>query len=94
MSFDLTPICPARIVHFWDRNADGAFTVSDIWRLLGDVLSLPADLLIALTLSDGGAPARFLELSCASMGSPGATTVGVIIWILALFGSARAALDS
>jgi hypothetical protein len=46
-----------------DANLDGAFTISDLWSLLKDVLTVPADLFRAWIY--GTDIGKFFEVTCA-----------------------------
>lgn len=91
MSFDLAKGCANPATSFGDRNGDGIVTISDIWRLLGDVVSLPGDAVIAMLLNDrqsGAASglANFLELSCGSLSGSWSTTLSAVLWAMVILG--------
>ena len=82
MSFDFVGYCPNPAKSLLDRNGDGAVTISDIWRFIGDVLHLPGDLVIEPTLKAGGDVPRFLEMSCKGMGGGWSTAMSLFAWFI------------
>ena len=74
--------------HFaWDMNADGLFTISDVWLLIKQVFYLPGDSLLFLILVERPGTATFLELSTANSHGFLTGVDSAISWIVLFVGS-------
>lgn len=80
----------ARFSFIADMNADGAFTISDIWEWFKWVYFAPGDL-IAIFLLDTSI-GNFLEVSWESLSGTGSGVVSLVLWLF-LLGILLVALD-
>lgn len=69
----------------WDANADGIFTVSDIWELAVWLFYWPGN--AALSLIEKYVPkiARFFEIDISSQYGGFAVLISIIAWFFILF---------
>lgn len=86
MSFAMVDRCPTPGTSFWERTGDGQVTISDLWHLVGDVLHLPGDVVIALILKDNEV-SSFFETTCQALGGGWSTGISLFAWLSFVVGS-------
>ena len=67
----------------WDMNADGVFTITDLWLLLAGIFFLPGDTLLLWLLTEAPGVATFLELSTDNYQGFLSGFVSGILWVVA-----------
>ena len=88
MEFTRQALFDLRFTFVADMNADGAFTISDIWEWFKWLYFAPGDLAaIALMNTSLG---NFLEISTDTLGSGSSGVISFILWAVLLFGVADA----
>lgn len=75
--------CGGRFRFVADMNADGAYTISDVWLQVKWIFFAPGDGIICFI---GSAPnlAEFFEISYSSFGNAFSATIGALVWPFAI----------
>ncbi len=74
-----------------DMNADGAFTISDVWLWLERLYLLPSNGTVAF-FQDDRPLASFFEITCATGQSWGGAIFSFFVWFI-VFGIVAAMLE-
>lgn len=69
--------------HWWDRNFDGVFSLTDIWLIAKWVFHWPGDLFVQWAIDNWPTATTFLELDCSSLGGSVSTAISVATWFAA-----------